>query len=126
MRNQLLCQIASAYFGALTGTLTLLILGVLGPRVESATIDALIVILTSLTAVGAIWAALAATTQSQAATRQAQVDEESIAQQERYARGQAERQRHAFEVDLILRLLTYFEGEAFLETRRRTGKYIEQ
>jgi hypothetical protein len=83
------------------------------------------VLLTSLTAVGAIWAAFAATRQSRAATRQAQAAEESIAQQDRYAQEQAERQRLASEVDLILKLLTYFESDNFLGTRRRAGKYVE-
>jgi hypothetical protein len=69
------------------------------------------VLLTSLTAVGAIWAAFAATRQSRAATRQAQAAEESVAQQERYAKEQAERQRLASNVDLILK---YIKDRCFL------------
>jgi hypothetical protein len=109
----------------LTGNLAVLMLDVLDPRVEDIVIETLTLILTTATAVGAIWAAIAATRQSQAATWQAQAAEKSVAQQELFAREQGERQKLAFEVDLILRLLTYFESANFLETRRRVGKYIK-
>ena len=117
-------QVASASCDTLTEALVALMLDELKPRVEDIVIETLTVILTSVTAVGAIWAAFAATSQSRAATRQARAAEESVAQQERYAQEQAERQRLAFNIDLILKLLAYFESDHFLEIRRRTGKYI--
>jgi hypothetical protein len=125
VRNHHLYQIASVSCGTLTGTLVVLMLDELEPCTKDIVIETLTLILTTLTAVGAIWAAFAATRQSRAATRQAQAAEESVAHQERYAREQAERQRLAFNVDLILKLLAYFESDHFLETRRRTGKYIK-
>lgn len=96
----------------------MLILDLFEARLETAIVEILTLLLTSLTATGAILAA-------RAATRQARVAEMNLAEQGRNAWEQAERQRLSLKVDLILKLDERFGSESFLETRRRASLYIK-
>jgi hypothetical protein len=78
---------------------------------EDAAVNAIIAILTLVTAVGAIWAAIAATRQAQASSRQARVAEQGLGEQIRsfreqteLAREQNERARLNLEADLMYKL----------------------
>jgi hypothetical protein len=69
------------------------------------------------TGIGAIWAAVVA-------RRQAQVTEQSLAEQRQFLREQNERARLNLSVDLLFRYSDRFESQLFLSRRRAAAKFL--
>ena len=97
-------------------------------------VQTLTTILTVVTAVGAIWAAHASTSQSRASSVQARVAERGLEEQIRsfreqneVVREQNERARLSFEVDMLLKFFERFQGKglSLSETRRSAAKHIK-
>ncbi len=109
-------------------------------------VQTLTTILTVVTAIGAIWAALASTSQARASSVQARVAERGLEEQVRSfreqnelareqnerakeenerARRQEERARLSFEVDMMLKLEDRWESPTFLDRRRKAANYVK-
>jgi hypothetical protein len=96
-------------------------------------VNAIIAILTLVTAVGAIWAALAATRQAQASSRQASIAEQSLGEQIRsfreqteLAREQNERARINLEANLMYKLWEQWTSRPYQDYRRRSLQYVKE
>ncbi len=103
-------------------------------------VQTLTTILTVVTAVGAIWAALASTSQARASSAQARVAERGLEEQIRSfreqnerareenerARRQEERSRLSFEVDMMFKLEDRWESPTFLDRRRKAANYVKE
>jgi hypothetical protein len=89
-------------------------------------VQTLITILTLVTAVGAIWAAVAATRQAQASSRQAIVAVQSLDEQIRSFREQNERARINLEVDLMYKLREQWASRPYQDYRRRSLQYVKE
>ncbi len=88
-------------------------------------VQTLTTILTVVTAVGAIWAALASTSQARASSVQARVAERGLEEQIRSFRGQNERARLSFEVDMMFKLEDHWNSPTVLDRRRKAPSYVK-
>ena len=88
-------------------------------------VQTLTTILTVVTALGAIWAALASTSQARASSVQARVAERGLEEQIRSFREQNEVARLSFEVDMMLKLEDRWESPTFLDIKRKAAKYLK-
>ena len=103
-------------------------------------VQTLTTILTVVTAVGAIWAALASTSQARASGVQARVAERGLEEQLRSFREQNERAREenerarrqeerallSFEVEMMFKLEDRWESPTFLDRRRKAANYLKE
>ena len=89
-------------------------------------LDALTIIFTSFTAVGAIWAAYAATHQARASHLEARIAEQSLHEQILSLREQTERARLSLEVDLMYKLDERFNSKRFHHYRIRSLRHIKE
>jgi len=102
-------------------------------------VQTLTTILTAVTALGAIWAALASTSQARASSVQARVAQQGLEEQIRSfreqnelareenerARRQEERARLSFEVDMMLKLGDRWDSPTFLDRRTKAANYVK-
>jgi hypothetical protein len=95
-------------------------------------VQTLTTILTVVTAVGAIWAALASTSQARASGVQARVAERGLEEQLRSFREQNERAqeeneraRLSFEVDMMLKLEEHWNSPTVLARRSKAANYVK-
>ncbi len=96
-------------------------------------VQTLTTILTVVTAGGAIWAALASTSQARASSAEARVAERGLEEQVRsfreqneLARRQEERARLSFEVDMMLKLEDRWDSPSVLDTKRKAANYVKE
>jgi hypothetical protein len=110
-------------------------------------VQTLTTILTVVTALGAIWAALASTSQARASSVQARVAQQGLEEQIRSfreqtelareqnerareenerARRQEERARLSFEVDMMLKLEDRWDSPTFLDRRTKAANYLKE
>ena len=88
-------------------------------------VQTLTTILTVVTAVGAIWAALASTSQARASSVQARVAERGLEEQIRSFREQNEVARLSFEVDMMLKLQDRWDSPFFRDRKRKAANYVK-
>jgi hypothetical protein len=110
-------------------------------------VQTLTTILTVVTALGAIWAALASTSQARASSVQARVAERGLEEQIRSfreqnelareqnerareenerARRQEERARLSYEVDMMLKLEDRWDSSTFRDRKRKAANYVKE
>ena len=103
-------------------------------------VQTLTTILTVVTALGAIWAALASTSQARASSVQARVAQQGLEEQIRSfreqnelareenerARRQEERARLSFEVDMMFKLEDRWDSPTFLDRRRKAANHVKE
>ncbi len=89
-------------------------------------VQTLTTILTVVTALGAIWAALASTSQARASSAQARVAERGLEEQIRSFREQNEVARLTFEVDMMLKLEDRWESPTFLDIKRKAANHVKE
>ena len=96
-------------------------------------VQTLTTILTVVTAVGAIWAAHASTSQARASSVQARVAERGLEEQIRsfreqneVVREQNERARLSFEVDMMFKLEDHWNSPTVLKRRSKAANYVKE
>jgi hypothetical protein len=96
-------------------------------------VQTLTTILTLVTAVGAIWAAHASTSQARASSVQARVAERGLEEQIRsfreqneVVREQNERARRSFEVDMMFKLEDHWNSPNVLKRRSKAANYVKE
>lgn len=89
-------------------------------------VQTLTIILTSVTAAGAIWAALAGTRQARASSVQARLAEKALAEQVRSVRQQDEHARLTLELEILFKLEDRFDSPSFMAQRRKAANYVKE